>query len=129
MPWGGGEAWGSPCVECQKLQEGKEGVFSFFPVYLMADGGGVSVQRLLISQGFVWGAVEGAHTWQSLLPTGRASRGAAWAGLSPKVCVQGNVAHDTCKCMPAVPLCTPPGQLASTCVHGGVQNGLALGSG
>lgn len=55
----GAPAWGSPCVELQELKEEEEGVFSFFPVYLMAEEGGLSVQRLRISQGFVWGAVEG----------------------------------------------------------------------
>lgn len=70
----GAPAWGSPCVQLQELKEEDEGVFSFFPV---AEEGGLSVQRLCISQGFVWGAVEGGHTWQSCLPTGRESRGAA----------------------------------------------------
>lgn len=57
----GAQAWGSPCVEFQELKEEAEGVFSFFLVYLMAEEGGLSVQRLHISQGFVWGAVEGPH--------------------------------------------------------------------
>lgn len=57
----GAQAWGSPRVEFQETKEEEEGVFSFFLVYLMAEKGGLSVQRLHISQGFVWGAVGGAH--------------------------------------------------------------------
>lgn len=68
MWWGGGSGLGQPCMEFQELKEEEEGALSFFLVYLMAEEAGLSVQRLPISQGFVWGAVEGAHTWQSCLP-------------------------------------------------------------
>lgn len=88
-------------MEFQELGEEKEGVFSFFPVYLMAEEGGVSVQRLLISQGFIWGAVEGATPGRAFFYR----QGVQWAArvsLGSKVCVQGNVTGDACKCMPAV---------------------------
>lgn len=109
----------APC-KFRSWRRRKKG-FSFFPVYLMAEEGGVSLQSLLISQGFVWGAVEGAHTWQSLLPTGSGSvsSGAAQAGLGSKVCVQGMwpAPHAGARLQSA--LDTPLGLVcAPTCVHG-----------
>lgn len=74
----GAQAWGNPCMEFQELKEEEEGVFSFFPVYLMAEEEGLSVQRLRISARDLFGVQwKGAHTQQSCLPAGRESSGAA----------------------------------------------------
>lgn len=114
----GAQAWGSPCVEFQELKEEEEGVFSFFLVYLMAEEGGLSLQRFVSARdlfGVPWRATPGRAAF--LQGKGRESSGGSLC-LHSRVC-PGECGHDTHKCMPAV--FSPHASrsvCATTCVYG-----------
>lgn len=73
-------------MEFQELGEEEEGVFSFFPVYLMAQEGGFLFKDSLSVRDLFGVQWRGPHLVEPP-SAGRVSSGAAQAGLGPKVCV------------------------------------------